>query len=194
MPSSSFYAYFVHVLRSSKQVIQTKIYSKKVSKLSYFCKKRKNCFAFLFWDLRPKSQIFTPHPCPHFENFSLNTLNNEQKPSAKKRLTGPVKNRSTGRSTGDDFEIYRSGRVEKILTGSISDTVTSYTKYVSISLIYLTKRILRTPCSENTWAKIAKNLFWDMKEQFYNHWHAVWAQSHICWTIFGLKIAAKNSM
>ena len=40
-------------------------------------------------------------------------MNSEQKPSAK--------NRSTGRSTGDDFEIYRSGRVEKILTGSISD-------------------------------------------------------------------------
>ena len=47
---------------------------------------------------------------PHFENFSLNTLNSEQKPSAKIRLTGQVKNRSTGRSTGDDFEIYRSGR------------------------------------------------------------------------------------
>ena len=29
-----------------------------------FAKKRKNCFAFLFWDLRLKSQIFTPHPCP----------------------------------------------------------------------------------------------------------------------------------
>ena len=111
MPSSSFYAYFVHVLRCSKQVIQTKVYPKKVSKLSYFCKKCKNCFAFLFWDLRPKSQIFTPHPCPlYFENFLLNTLNSEQKPSAKNRLTGPVKNRSTGQSTGDDFEIYRSGR------------------------------------------------------------------------------------
>ena len=51
-------------------------------------------------------------------------MNSEQKPSAKKRLTVPVKNRSTGlltgRSNGDDFEIYRSGRVEKILTGSIS--------------------------------------------------------------------------
>ena len=53
---------------------------------------------------------------PHFENFLLNTLNIEQKPSAKNRLTGPA-----GRSTGDDFEIYRSGRVEKILIGSISD-------------------------------------------------------------------------
>ena len=122
MPNSSFYAYFGHVLRCSKQVIQTKIYSKNVSKLSYFCKKPKNCFAFLFWDLHPKSQIFTPHPCPpHFENFSLNALNSEQKHSAKNRLTGSVKNWSTGRSTGDDFEIYRSGRVEKILTGSISE-------------------------------------------------------------------------
>ena len=43
---------------------------------------------------------------PYFENFSLNTFNSEQKPSAKNRLTGTVKNRSTG----DDFEIYRSGR------------------------------------------------------------------------------------
>ena len=39
---------------------------------------------------------------PPFENFSLDTLNSEQKPS--------LKNRSTGRSIGDDFEIYRSGR------------------------------------------------------------------------------------
>ena len=75
---------------------------------------------------------------PHFENFLLNTLNSEQKPSAKNRLTGPVKNRSTG----DDFEIYRSGRVEKILTGSISATYrltsvkanSSWLKYTRISL------------------------------------------------------------
>ena len=59
-------------------------------------------------------------PFPPFDNFSLDTLNSEQKLSVKNRLTGPVRNRSTGRSTGDDFEIYRSGRVEKILTGSIS--------------------------------------------------------------------------
>ena len=49
-------------------------------------------------------------PPPPFENFSLNTLNSEEKPSVKKRSTGPVGNRSTDRSTGDDFEIYRSGR------------------------------------------------------------------------------------
>ena len=86
---------------------------------------------FFFWDPRPKSQILIPHPClPLLENFSLDILNSEQKPSAKNRSTGPVANRSTGRSTcrstcrstGDDFEIYRSGRVEKILTGSISDS------------------------------------------------------------------------
>ena len=49
---------------------------------------------------------------PPFENSSLDTLNSEQKPS--------VKDWSTGRSTGDDFEIYRLGWVEKIPTGSIS--------------------------------------------------------------------------
>ena len=58
---------------------------------------------------------------PPFGNFSLDTLNSEQKLSAKNRSTGPVRNqstgRSTGRSTGDNFEIYRSSRVEKILTG-----------------------------------------------------------------------------
>ena len=40
--------------------------------------------------------------------------------AGQKPVDRPVKNRSTGQSTGDDFEIYRSGRVEKILTGSIS--------------------------------------------------------------------------
>ena len=47
---------------------------------------------------------------PVFENFLLDKLKSEQKLSVKKWLTGPVRNRSTGRSTGDDFEIYRSGR------------------------------------------------------------------------------------
>ena len=48
---------------------------------------------------------------PPFEIFFLDNpaLNTEQKLSVKKE-----------RSTGVDFEIYRSGRVEKILTGSIS--------------------------------------------------------------------------
>ena len=46
-------------------------------------------------------------------SLSLGLLNTEYKPSVKKR--------STGQSTGVDFEFYRSGRVKKILTGSISD-------------------------------------------------------------------------
>ena len=54
--------------------------TKKLLKLSHFCKKRKNF-------LRLKSQILTPHPCPPaFENFSLNTLNSEEKPSVKKTV------------------------------------------------------------------------------------------------------------
>ena len=119
MPFSSFYEYFVHVLRYSKQVFQTEIKPKKVLKLRHFFS-------------RPSSKVtnfntspMLPHP---FEKFLLDTLNSEQKPSVKNRSTGSVRNRSTGsvrnrstgRSTGDDFEIYRSGGVEKILTGSIS--------------------------------------------------------------------------
>ena len=45
-----------------------------------------NFFCVFFWDSRAKSQILTPHPCPSspFEDFSLYTLNSEQKPSVKK--------------------------------------------------------------------------------------------------------------
>ena len=96
-------------------------FSQKGLKIELFLQKTQKLFCVPF--LRPPSKVtnFYISPMPsHFENFSLNTLNSEQKHSAKNRLTGPVKNRSTGRSTGDDFEIYRSGRVEKILTGSIS--------------------------------------------------------------------------
>ena len=107
MPFSSLYAYFVHVFRCSKQVIQTKIYPKKGIKIELFLQKTQKLFCVSF--LRPPSKVtnfYTSPMPPHFENFSLNTLNSEQKPSAKTRLTGPVKNRSTG----DDFEIYRSDR------------------------------------------------------------------------------------
>ena len=48
---------------------------------------------------------------PPFENFLLDALNSEQKPFVKNRSTGPVRNRSTGRSTSVDFENYRLGRV-----------------------------------------------------------------------------------
>ena len=97
--------------------------SRKGLKIELFLQKTQKLFCVSF--LRPPSKVtnfYTSPMPPHFENFLLNTLNSEQKPSAKNRLTGPVKNRSTGRSSGDDFEIYRSGRVEKILTGSISGT------------------------------------------------------------------------
>ena len=57
---------------------------------------------------------------PFLKIFLFDSLNSEQKPSVKNQSTGPVRNLLTGRSTGVDFEIYRSGRVEKILTGSIS--------------------------------------------------------------------------
>ena len=98
--------------------------TKKGLKIESFLQKTpKFFFPFFFRDPRPKSPILTPQPCSPFENFSLDPLNSEQKPSVKNRSTGPVRNRSTGRSTGDDFEIYRSGRVEKILTGSIPVTV-----------------------------------------------------------------------
>ena len=51
-------------------------------------------------------------------SWSLGLLNAEHKPSAKKRSTGPVSDRSTGLN----FEFYWWGRVEKILIGSISVT------------------------------------------------------------------------
>ena len=98
----------MHVLGCSKKVLQTETYLKKVLKLGHF----------FFRDPRPNSQILTQrifdtfdhHP---FENFLLDTLNSEQKPSVKYWSIGSVRNRLTGRSTGDDFEIYRSGRSRK---------------------------------------------------------------------------------
>ena len=88
-----FLCFFLLVLLCSKQAFQTKVWPKKVLKLSYFWKKRKNVFAFCC-DPRPKSEILTPHPCPPFENCSLDALISEQKPSVKNRSTGPVRNRS----------------------------------------------------------------------------------------------------
>ena len=110
MPSSSFCTYFVHVLRCSKRVFQTEILPKKVLKFSYFYKKTpKFLNAKIF--LGPPSGVtnFNTSPMPPFEVFSLDALNSKQKPSVKRR------------STGVDFEIYRSYRVEKILIGFISE-------------------------------------------------------------------------
>ena len=53
--------------------------------MSHFCKKTTTFFAFFF--LRPPSKVtnFNTSPMPPpFENFSLDTLNSEQKPSVKK--------------------------------------------------------------------------------------------------------------
>ena len=59
-------------------------------------------------------------------SLSLGLLNTERKPSIKKRSTGPESDRSTGRSicrlTSVHFEFYWSGRVKKILTGSICES------------------------------------------------------------------------
>ena len=76
--------------------------------------KTQKFFAFFFWGHRLKSQILAPQPCPPFWKFFIKYIE-------KWRKTFCEKNGRPGRSTGDNFEIYRSGRVEKILTGSISD-------------------------------------------------------------------------
>ena len=103
--------------------------TKKGLKIESFLQKTQNFFCVFFLSLPSKVTNFNTSTMPTpFENFSLHTWNSEQKPSVKNRSTGQVRNRSTGqvrnrstgRSTGDDFEIYRSGRVEKILTASIS--------------------------------------------------------------------------
>ena len=46
MPSSAFYAYFEHVLRCSKQVIQTETLPKKGLKIESFLQKMQVFFAF----------------------------------------------------------------------------------------------------------------------------------------------------
>ena len=55
--------------------------------------------------------MLTPHHATHppFEKFSYDALNSEQKLSAKTGRLGRSETGS-GRSTGVDFEIYRSGR------------------------------------------------------------------------------------
>ena len=55
-------------------------------------------------------------------SLSLGLLNAEHKPSVKKK-----------RFTGVDFEFYRSGRIEKILTACISNTNYRYIRTYSIN-------------------------------------------------------------
>ena len=86
--------------------------TKKGLTIESFLQKAQKFFEFFFRDPRLKSQILTPHPCPTpFENFSLNTLNSEEKPSVKKPVdrTG----RPTGRPAGQPAMILKfTGRVE----------------------------------------------------------------------------------
>ena len=123
MPSSSFYAYFVHVLRCSKEIFQTEIKPNKVFKLRYFSKNCKNFFAFFFWDPRPKSQILTPHPFP-FWKFLITCIEQWTKNFCKKPVDRagqkPV-NRPVERPVNRHVDLKFAGPVEKILTGSISE-------------------------------------------------------------------------
>ena len=88
--------------------------TKKGLKIESFLQKTKKFFAFFFVRSPSKVTNFNNSPMlSPFENFSLDILNSEQKPSVKK--TG-----RPGRSSGNDLKICRSGWVEKILTGFIS--------------------------------------------------------------------------
>ena len=106
--------------------------------------------------------------------FWLTLLNSE--PSVKNRSTGPVKNRSTGpvrnRSTGADFEIYQSGRVQKILTGSISG-------------LYRQNQRVNPNFRHTIWSKHGPILTYR-----HNSWH-LRSQPHHLWTL--KKILITNS-
>ena len=83
-------------------------------KIELLLQKTQYFFAFCFQ--RPLSGVsnFNTSPVPPLpplsQNFLLDALNSEQNLLEKKRSTGPVRKRSTGRLTGVVFEIYRSGR------------------------------------------------------------------------------------
>ena len=116
MPSSGLYAYFVHILRRSKQCHSNRNLHKKGLKIESFLQKKKKLFCVFF--LRPPAKVtkFNTSPMPQppsLENFSLDTLNSEQKPSVKKTVD---------RAGRPAMILKFNGRVEKILTGSISGT------------------------------------------------------------------------
>ena len=91
-----FLCFFLLVLLCSKQAFQTKIWPKKVLKLSYFWKKRKNVFAFCC-DPRPKSQILTPHPCPLFRKLFFRCIDQWTKTFCKKPVGQKPVNRPVHR-------------------------------------------------------------------------------------------------
>ena len=105
MPPSSFYAYFVyfvHVLRNRS--LKPK-FNLKGLKIELFSQK-------IFFETHVRSHKFYLTHAPPFENFSLDALNSEQKPSVKK----PV-----DRAGQLALTLKFSGRVGKIQTGSISE-------------------------------------------------------------------------
>ena len=90
---------------------------------------------FCVFFLRPPTKITNfntlPMPPSPFENFSLNTLNGEEKLSVKK--TGRPGRSETGRLAGQPAMILKgTGRVEKILIGSISDVCNVSLAYISV--------------------------------------------------------------
>ena len=82
---------------------------------------------------------------PPFENFLLDTLNSEQKPSAKKTV-----DREGQKPVGHPAMILKfTGRVEKILTGSISGALSEIANtyrhllYYEV-IVYCTGRLSQT--------------------------------------------------
>ena len=100
-----------------------------------FAKKAK-IFCIFFLRPRLELQILTlcPWPPSPFENFSLDALNSEQKPSVK---NGRPDRSETGRRAENRrrFWNYRLGRIEKILTGSISGTKVLSDEVAALKLI-----------------------------------------------------------
>ena len=94
--------------------------------------KTQQFFFLFFWDPRPKSQILTPQPCPPFRKFFIRYIEQWTKTFCKK--TG-----RQGRSEiGQPAMILKfTGRVEKILTGSISDSMETISNFYLRCLIRL---------------------------------------------------------
>ena len=125
MSSGGFYAYCVHVFALLKTGLSNRNLNKKGLKIESFLQKKTKTifFCFFFWYLRPKSQILTPHPCPPFWKFFIRYIEQCTKTFCKN--TGRPGRLETSRLAGQPAMILKfTGRVEKILTGSISGLYT----------------------------------------------------------------------
>ena len=115
MPSGWFLCLFCARFALLKTGHSNRNLNKKGLKIESFLQKKANFFCF-FSETPLKVTNFNTSPMPPsppFENFLLNTLNNEQKPSVKI----PV-----DRAGQPAMILKLTSRVEKILTGSISET------------------------------------------------------------------------